>query len=132
MRRKTRHTRQKILSGVRAADSFIWPLGKSPDTPVEMNTSFGPRIDVDRWDFPGGIDLPAAIGTPVHAMADAIVHRAGLASLTIPHNRWGMTTFCRSLIGRRRLRSAGVGTTGIACKVRVCINTTEAIWNLAV
>jgi murein DD-endopeptidase MepM/ murein hydrolase activator NlpD len=42
-----------------------------------MNTKFGPRIDADRWDFQDGIDLPAPLGTPVHAMADGVVHRAG-------------------------------------------------------
>ena len=47
---------------------FIWPLNKT-STPDEMNTSYGPRIDADRWDFHDGIDLPAAVGTPVHAMA---------------------------------------------------------------
>jgi murein DD-endopeptidase MepM/ murein hydrolase activator NlpD len=26
-----------------------------------MNTSFGPRIDADRWDFHDGIDLPAPV-----------------------------------------------------------------------
>ena len=45
-----------------------------------MNTSFGPRIDADRWDFHDGMDLPAAVGTPVHAIADGIVHRAGPAN----------------------------------------------------
>ena len=62
---------------------FIWPLGKGT-TPDEMNTSFGPRIDADRWDFHDGIDLPAAVGTPVHAMADGVVHRAGPADKTGP------------------------------------------------
>lgn len=57
---------------------FIWPLSKS-SVPDEMNTSFGPRIDADRWDFHDGIDLPAPVGTPVHAMADGVVHRAGPA-----------------------------------------------------
>ena len=47
-----------------------------------MNTSYGPRIDADRWDFHDGIDLPAAVGTPVHAMADGVVHRAGPADQT--------------------------------------------------
>ena len=115
----------------RSDTPFIWPLNKTT-TPDEMNTSFGPRIDADRWDFHDGIDLPAPVGTPLYAMADDVVHRAGPASVTIPHHRWAMKTFCRSLIGRRRLRSAGAGTTGIACRVRVCINTTEAMWNLAV
>ena len=46
--------------------AFFWPLGKD-STPDEMNTSYGPRIDADRWDFPDGIDLFAPVGTPVHA-----------------------------------------------------------------
>ena len=44
-----------------------------------MNTSFGPRIDADRWDFHDGIDLPAPVRTPVHAMAAGTIHRAGPA-----------------------------------------------------
>jgi hypothetical protein len=42
-----------------------------------MNTSFGPRIDEDRWDFHDGIDLPAPIGTPVYAMRAGRIYRAG-------------------------------------------------------
>lgn len=74
MSRKTQDTRQKGSSGAQ----FFWPLSKSL-TPDEMNTSFGPRIDADRWDFHDGIDLPAPVGTLVHAMADGMVHRAGPA-----------------------------------------------------
>jgi Peptidase family M23 len=55
---------------------YIWPLSKS-GTPDEMNTSFGPRIDADKWDFHDGIDLPAAIGTPVFAMRAGKIFRAG-------------------------------------------------------
>jgi Peptidase family M23 len=56
--------------------SYIWPLSQS-STPDEMNTSFGPRIDADKWDFHDGIDLPAPIGTPVFAMRAGKVFRAG-------------------------------------------------------
>jgi hypothetical protein len=56
--------------------SYLWPLNGST-TPDEMNTSFGPRIDADRWDFHDGIDLPALQGTPVHAMRKGKVHHAG-------------------------------------------------------
>jgi hypothetical protein len=55
---------------------YVWPLGNST-TPDEMNTSFGPRIDEDRWDFHDGIDFPAPKGTPVHAIRGGRVHRAG-------------------------------------------------------
>lgn len=58
-----------------AAD-YIWPLSNCT-TPDEMNTSFGPRINKDKWDFHDGIDLPAPIGTPVHAMRAGTVHLAG-------------------------------------------------------
>ncbi|HSV80740.1 MAG TPA: M23 family metallopeptidase [Ramlibacter sp.] len=56
--------------------NYIWPLSAS-STPDAMNTSFGPRIDEDRWDFHDGIDLPAPIGTQVHAMRAGKVHHAG-------------------------------------------------------
>jgi Peptidase family M23 len=79
MSNETRDSRRKVSSSAQGAGSFIWPLGKSDDRPDEMNTSFGPRIDADRWDFHDGIDLPAPVGTPVHAMADGMVHRAGPA-----------------------------------------------------
>ncbi|MGH9959937.1 MAG: M23 family metallopeptidase, partial [Pyrinomonadaceae bacterium] len=55
---------------------YIWPLSNST-TPDEMNTSFGPRINNDKWDFHDGIDGPAPIGTPVHAMRAGTVHLAG-------------------------------------------------------
>ena len=58
------------------ATDYIWPLSNNT-TPDEMNTSFGPRINNNKWDFHDGIDLPAAIGTPVHAMRAGSVHLAG-------------------------------------------------------
>jgi murein DD-endopeptidase MepM/ murein hydrolase activator NlpD len=42
-----------------------------------MNTSFGPRINTNRWDFHDGIDLPAEKGTKVYAMRDGTVRFAG-------------------------------------------------------
>ena len=90
MSRKTKASNHKGFSRVRSTTPFIWPLGKTT-TPDEMNTSYGPRIDADRWDFHDGIDLPATVGTPVHAMADGVVHRAGPADKTGPGQGFGST-----------------------------------------
>ena len=56
---------------------YLWPLNNSTK-PDEMNTSFGPRIDLDGWDFHDGIDLPRPCGTNVHAMGAGKVRHAGL------------------------------------------------------
>jgi hypothetical protein len=56
-----------------------------------MNTSSGPRIDAHRWDFHDGIDLPAPVGAPVHAMADGVVYRAGPADKTGTGRGFGST-----------------------------------------
>jgi Peptidase family M23 len=69
---------------------FIWPLSGTA-TPDEMNTSYGPRIDADRWDFHDGIDLPAAEGTSIYAAANGVVHRAGPADKTSPGQGFGST-----------------------------------------
>jgi len=58
------------------AAHYLWPLSQST-TPDEMNTSFGPRINRNRWDFHDGIDLPAPIGTNVYAMRGGTIHHAG-------------------------------------------------------
>ena len=86
----TKDARHNVSACEQSTAPFIWPLGKSPDTPDEMNTSYGPRIDADRWDFHDGIDLPAAVGTPVHAMAKGTVHHiAGnnAKGFTVPGRR---------------------------------------------
>src|SRR5262245_42475081 len=77
-------TIRKLLSAIFAllfgesapAPNYVWPLSSS-ETPDEMNTSFGPRIDENKWDFHDGIDLPAAKGTKVHALRGGKVHHAG-------------------------------------------------------
>ena len=86
----SQETKDLSYSSTQGVHYFIWPLSQSP-IPDEMNTSFGPRIDADRWDFHDGIDLPAAVGTPVHAMADGVVHRAGPADKTAPGQGFGST-----------------------------------------
>jgi len=71
---------KKLLKAIFAPSfsqvDYVWPLSNCT-TPDEMNTSFGPRINKDQWDFHDGIDLPAAIGTNVHAMRAGTVHLAG-------------------------------------------------------
>src|SRR5215510_9781082 len=81
MKKVTAATREQASSTPQSGNEFIWPLSKSA-VPDEMNTSYGPRIDADRWDFHDGIDLPALVGTPAYAAADGVVHRAGPADST--------------------------------------------------
>ena len=90
MNNETKDSRQNVSSCDQTDSPFIWPLNKT-STPDEMNTSYGPRIDADRWDFHDGIDLPAAVGTLVHAMADGVVHRVGPADKTGPGQGFGST-----------------------------------------
>ena len=78
MSKETRVHHQKSPACAQHDSHFIWPISKS-FVADEMNTSFGPRIDANLWDFHDGIDLPAAIGSPVYAMARGVVHRAGPA-----------------------------------------------------
>ncbi len=55
---------------------YIWPLSKS-SIPNDINTSFGPRINTNKWDFHDGIDLPAEKGTKIYAVRDGKVQLTG-------------------------------------------------------
>ena len=54
------------------SSGYIWPLSKSSIS-NEMNTSFGPRINTNRWDFHDGVDLPAEKGMKIYAVRDGTV-----------------------------------------------------------
>ncbi len=57
----------------------VWPIGGT-DELQPMSSSFGPRIQASRdgvYDFHRGIDIPTVMGTPVYAIADGTVLRAG-------------------------------------------------------
>lgn len=69
------------LPGPALAQTFWWPISAST-TPDVMNTSFGPRIEDDAWDFHDGIDLPGACGTQLHAVVDGQVVAASNANGT--------------------------------------------------
>ncbi|WP_437314668.1 M23 family metallopeptidase [Sorangium sp. So ce385] len=58
---------------------LVWPIGGT-DELQPMSSSFGPRLQTSRdgvYDFHRGIDIPAPMGTPVYAVADGKVTRAG-------------------------------------------------------
>ncbi|BAZ53259.1 peptidase, M23B family protein [Nostoc sp. NIES-4103] len=67
-----------LLADSTGTTSYVWPISNSA-TPDEMNTSFGPRMNNDKWDFHDGIDLPDDCGTDVHAVANGTVVDAGNA-----------------------------------------------------
>ncbi|AUX35809.1 MULTISPECIES: M23 family metallopeptidase [Sorangium] len=58
---------------------LVWPIGGT-DEIQPMSSSFGPRLQASRdgvYDFHRGIDIPTPMGTPVYAVADGKVTRAG-------------------------------------------------------
>ena len=57
----------------------VWPL-TGTSLPSTQSSPFGPRqlaSDNLRYDFHRGIDTPAPTGTPMYAVDDGTVHRAG-------------------------------------------------------
>lgn len=58
----------------------VWPISGTvtPDGP--LSSAFGPRLKISegsRYDFHRGIDIPAPLGSDVHAIADGTVRLAG-------------------------------------------------------
>ena len=112
-RREQRHAALVLRSRL-SAMAFIWPLSKT-SIPDEMNTSYGPRIDADRWDFHDGIDLPAAVGTPVHAMADGTVHQRRAGGQDSPGQGFGSTHVLLQVVDPTDGRTI--------CSSSICIST---------
>jgi hypothetical protein len=59
------------------AAGLIWPISGS-SMPDPMTTSFGPRVNNQMWDMHDGVDLPGAVGTPLHACQSGVVRKAGM------------------------------------------------------
>ncbi len=60
--------------------SYVWPVSRSDVPDYPLNDSFGPRqlaSEKYRYDFHRGLDIPVPIGTPLYAVADGTVFRAG-------------------------------------------------------
>lgn len=69
------------FAGCSSDAELVWPISGS-DKPDELSSGFGPRIKAsgDRYDYHRGIDIPAEVGTDVHAIADGRVIIAGFDS----------------------------------------------------
>lgn len=60
---------------------LVWPISGNEEAD-RLSSGFGPRIkaSADRYDYHRGIDIPADVGTDVHAIADGRVIISGFDS----------------------------------------------------
>ncbi len=82
----TSHTlRARLPTAV--SDKYLWPLTgcASAEERDQMNTSFGPRVKSDDWDYHNGIDFPDpeeadGSGAPIYAAQGGTVESMGTTS----------------------------------------------------
>jgi murein DD-endopeptidase MepM/ murein hydrolase activator NlpD len=105
----------------------IWPVaGVKTEDADSVHAPYGPRALPDRYDFHAGIDIPAARGTPVHAVLAGVVvqlaHWDGTSvgagnAITIRHANGSATSYLHLdaiavTNGASVRQGAAVGTVG--------------------
>ena len=66
--------------GTGIGDAVVWPISGAATPDAPLSSAFGPRLKISegsRYDFHRGIDIPAPLGSDVHAIADGTVRLAG-------------------------------------------------------
>jgi len=69
-----------VIASAQQRSRFVWPLSRQAKPIAPLVSTFGPRVnaaDQGAYAFHRGIDIPAASGSPVYAIADGVVRLAG-------------------------------------------------------
>ena len=77
---KTALTPWQIQDLAQFSTGTVWPISGTTQPDYPIASTFGPRLQAslgDRYDWHRGIDIPAPCGTPVHAVEDGLVEKAG-------------------------------------------------------